>query len=408
MQVEPNVFRYADGVNVYLLRREREAILVDFGSGDILDRLADYGVDRVTDVLVTHHHRDAVQGLARARAAGIRIWVPPTERDLIAGIDEHWQSRPLDNYYDLREDRFSLLSSVEVDGVVAEYRTRRYGKLDVLTVPTPGHTAGSVSYVVEIDGRRLAFIGGLLAAPGKVPSLAASQWTYTGIEGLGSMILSGLDLIDREPDRMFPSHGAPIDEPRPAIELTNDRLQRLIDMRSPEWQLASLRERPYLEISRHLLRNRTSVSNSYVVLSETGGALVIDYGYEGPTFGDTLQAVKRHAYADPLAEPGAADLTVHVDFARLADAAKAGGAARHGPVPQGGFLRALGIEARAARLKARATPSQAAGIDAAIERLTGPGADGMGELFKAMCVAHPDLQGIPGFAPAQIPAEAFS
>ena len=77
MQVEPNIFCYADGVNVYLLRREREAILVDFGSGDILDRLADYGVDRVTDVLVTHHHRDAVQGLARARAAGIRIWVVP-------------------------------------------------------------------------------------------------------------------------------------------------------------------------------------------------------------------------------------------------------------------------------------------------------------------------------------------
>ena len=283
MQVEPNIFCYADGVNVYLLRRGREAILVDFGSGDILDRLADYGVDRVTDVLVTHHHRDAVQGLARARAAGIRIWVPPTERDLIAGIDEHWQSRPLDNYYDLREDRFSLLSSVEVDGVVAEYRTRRYGPFDVLTVPTPGHTAGSVSYVVEIDGRRLAFIGGLLAAPGKVPSLAASQWTYTGIEGLGSMILSGLDLIDREPDRMFPSHGAPIEEPRPAIELTNDRLQRLIDMRSPEWQLASLRERPYLEISRHLLRNRTSVSNAYVLVSDTGGALMIDFGYDFTT-----------------------------------------------------------------------------------------------------------------------------
>jgi NADH dehydrogenase [ubiquinone] 1 alpha subcomplex assembly factor 7 len=161
-----------------------------------------------------------------------------------------------------------------------------------------------------------------------------------------------------------------------------------------------------LEWSRAAVEVVSDIARRFV--SRGGAALVIDYGYEGPTFGDTLQAVKRHAYADPLAEPGAADLTVHVDFARLADAAKAGGAARHGPVPQGGVLRALGIEARAARLKARATPSQAAGIDAAIERLTGPGADGMGELFKAMCVAHPDLQGIPGFAPAQIPAEAFS
>ncbi len=283
MQVEPNIFRFPDGVNVYLLRRGRDAILVDFGSGDILDHLAEYDVDRVTDVLVTHHHRDAVQGLARARAAGIRIWVPPTERDLIADVDAHWQARPLENIYDLREDRFSLLESVEIDGVVAEYRTHRYGAFDVMTVPTPGHTAGSVSYIVELDGRRLAFVGGLIAAPGKVPSLAATQWTYTGIEGLGSIILSGLDLIDRAPDRLFPSHGAPIDEPEPAIKLTNERLQRLIDMRSPEWQLAALRERPYLEISRHLLRNRTSVSNSYVLLSDTGGALMIDYGYDFTT-----------------------------------------------------------------------------------------------------------------------------
>src|SRR5690606_35482746 len=53
---------------------------------------------------------------------------------------------------------------------------------------------------------------------------------------------------------------------------------------------------------------------------DTGAALVIDYGYWGPAFGDTLQALKGHAYADPLAQPGEADLTVHVDFHRLAQA----------------------------------------------------------------------------------------
>jgi NADH dehydrogenase [ubiquinone] 1 alpha subcomplex assembly factor 7 len=144
------------------------------------------------------------------------------------------------------------------------------------------------------------------------------------------------------------------------------------------------------------------------LVSSGGAALVIDYGYEGPAFADTLQAVKGHSYADPLAEPGTADLTAHVDFATMAAAAQAGGAAVHGPVPQGEFLRSLGIEARAARLKARATPSHAAEIDAALKRLTGRGPEGMGELFKAMCIAHPDLRSIPGFAPAQIPTEAFS
>jgi SAM-dependent MidA family methyltransferase len=131
-----------------------------------------------------------------------------------------------------------------------------------------------------------------------------------------------------------------------------------------------------------------------------GAALVVDYGYEGPALSDTLQAVRRHAYANPLAEPGEADLTVHVDFSKLARAATAAGAAVHGPVPQGAFLRSLGIEARAAALKRRATPAQAHDIDAALARLTGAGPGGMGELFKALCITDPDLPPPPGLAKA--------
>src|SRR3954471_19405883 len=150
------VFRFRDTCNVYLLRTGRDAVLIDFGAGDVLDHLADYGVDRVTDVLVTHHHRDQVQGLARAAAAGIRIWVPPVERDLFDRVDEHWQARQLDNDYNTRDDRFSLLEPVPVTGTVAEYRTVRYGGVDVTTLPTPGHTVGSVSYLVQVGGRKLA------------------------------------------------------------------------------------------------------------------------------------------------------------------------------------------------------------------------------------------------------------
>jgi glyoxylase-like metal-dependent hydrolase (beta-lactamase superfamily II) len=280
VQVAPGVYRFSDTVNVYLVRNGSDAVLIDFGSGDVLDHLGEFGVERVTDVLVTHHHRDVTQGLARARAAGIRIWAPPSERDLIEAADEHWQMRPLDNIYDLREDRFTVLESVAIDGVVQEYRTASYGGVDVLAVPTPGHTPGSVSYLVDVGGRRLAFTGDLIAAPGKVWSLAATQWTYTGIEGLGMTILSSLDLLDRRVDLILPGHGEPIDDPDPAIRLVNDRLQALIDLRMPDWQVGGLRGRPWLEISRHLLRNRTSISNSYALLSDDGAALLIDYGYD--------------------------------------------------------------------------------------------------------------------------------
>lgn len=126
-----------------------------------------------------------------------------------------------------------------------------------------------------------------------------------------------------------------------------------------------------------------------------GAALFIDYGHVGPITGDTLQAVRGHARADPFADPGAADLTAHVDFAALAVAAGGGGVRAWGPVGQGAFLRALGIDARAAVLKARATAHQAAAIDAAVARLTGT--EGMGTLFKVIALTTGDTAP-PGFA----------
>lgn len=133
-------------------------------------------------------------------------------------------------------------------------------------------------------------------------------------------------------------------------------------------------------------------------LAREGGALLaIDYGYWGPAFGDTLQALKAHAFADPLAEPGEADLTAHVDFGRLARAAADAGAAVHGPVSQGDFLRALGIEVRALALKSRAAPEQARAVEAGLRRLTDP--EGMGDLFKVLAVSHPGLPPVPGLRP---------
>ncbi len=131
--------------------------------------------------------------------------------------------------------------------------------------------------------------------------------------------------------------------------------------------------------------------------SEGGALLAIDYGHVRPGFGDTLQALAGHRFADPLAEPGEADLTHHVDFAALAQAARAEGAAIHGPVDQGDFLAALGLGARAERLKARASPAQTAAIDAATARLTDPARGGMGSLFKVLAVSGPSVGPLPGF-----------
>jgi NADH dehydrogenase [ubiquinone] 1 alpha subcomplex assembly factor 7 len=124
-----------------------------------------------------------------------------------------------------------------------------------------------------------------------------------------------------------------------------------------------------------------------------GVALIIDYGPERSRHGATLQALRRHQPHDPLATPGQADLTAHVDFASLAQAAAEGrGLAVFGPLEQGRFLENLGIEARAERLKDTATKAEAAAVDAALHRLTDRNA--MGAHFKVMALAH-QAAGIP-------------
>jgi NADH dehydrogenase [ubiquinone] 1 alpha subcomplex assembly factor 7 len=130
-----------------------------------------------------------------------------------------------------------------------------------------------------------------------------------------------------------------------------------------------------------------------------GGALIVDYGAAAPETGggDTLQALRAHAPADPLAEPGAADLTAHVDFARLAAALAGAGAAVAPLSTQGALLGALGIGARAAALAAR-NPAQAAAVEGQLRRLCDPAE--MGTLFKALAATGPGQPPPPGFGPA--------
>ncbi|ABC64454.1 class I SAM-dependent methyltransferase [Erythrobacter litoralis] len=130
-------------------------------------------------------------------------------------------------------------------------------------------------------------------------------------------------------------------------------------------------------------------------LVEQGGtALFIDYGYETLEAGSTLQAVRAHDKVDPLAEPGSADLTALVDFGTLARVAQSREARHIGTVEQGAWLSALGIEARAQALAAKA-PHYAAELEEAKQRLIAP--DQMGSLFKVMGLAGPGWNGGVGF-----------
>ncbi len=130
------------------------------------------------------------------------------------------------------------------------------------------------------------------------------------------------------------------------------------------------------------------------VAADGGAGLFIDYGHLEPGLGDTLQAVRAHAFEDVLASPGEADLTAHVDFAALAAVARSQGLTTHSST-QGDFLLQMGLLERAGLLGAKADEPTRGKISAAVERLAGPRA--MGELFKVLAVLPPGAD-MPGFA----------
>ncbi|HHB83458.1 MAG TPA: peptidoglycan editing factor PgeF [Devosia sp.] len=118
------------------------------------------------------------------------------------------------------------------------------------------------------------------------------------------------------------------------------------------------------------------------VLNRHGGAMMaIDYGYEKTTTGETFQALSNHEFTDPFADPGNADLSAHVDFEALINAARSAGTRAHYSGTQGQMLNEFAIAERAKNLCA-ANPQNAQDIMSDLARLTHK--DKMGDLFKVM------------------------
>ncbi len=206
----------------------------------------------------------------------------------------------------------------------------------------------------------------------------------------GPLILLANEFLDALPIRQlvrrgigwaerFVDGGALVEQPAAAPDLDSARVE--------EGAVTELCE-PARAVVGHVARR---------VARDGGAALFLDYGPAESAPGDSLQALRNGRPASPLDEPGAADLTAHVDFGALARVARAAGAVAHGPMPQGVFLTRLGLFQRTGRLARMQPPRRAAALVQAAQRLAEP--DRMGRLFKAMAVCHGDLPCPAGFEP---------
>ncbi len=298
-QLSESLFGFADSCNAYVVRDGDAALVIDPGSGAVSEHLAGIGVERVEWAVHTHHHRDQCWGSHRLRDAGASVAVPEYERHLFDRVESFWQSRRVFDNYDDRNTFFTLGRSLEVDAELEDYEEFAWRGHRFFVLPAKGHTYGSSALVAEIDGRRVAFTGDLMAAGGTLYQLHAMEYMYSGLEGLIFTLQSIQALRRQDVALALPSHGEPITDVAGDIERLESRIMDCVALGRGMriggiWNVPETGYLPKLElyaISPHLLWGGDSTcSNFYVLLSESGKALFVDYG--------TANLAHLHLHAD--------------------------------------------------------------------------------------------------------------
>jgi glyoxylase-like metal-dependent hydrolase (beta-lactamase superfamily II) len=284
-QLSPSLWWYRDTCNVFLWVAGELGLLVDFGSGAIIDELETTGVREVVAIAHTHHHRDQCGGDDRAIDLGIPIWVPQRERGQFESAEAFWQARRTFDSYDASSSGFTRAASVRVARGLMDHERVAWAGGTFMVLPTPGHTKGSISLLAEIDGSSIAFTGDLIAAPGRVPTLHDLQWQYGMPDAVGAALHSATALAGREPSRLMPSHGAPIEGGGAALTQLAANLGVLARLlaeirRNRLWTTwPSSVDQPITRALPHLWVNAGSVANTYALVDDAGEALILDYGF---------------------------------------------------------------------------------------------------------------------------------
>jgi glyoxylase-like metal-dependent hydrolase (beta-lactamase superfamily II) len=272
--------------NTYVLVRDGRAIVVDPGDGGVLDELSEVGAESVEWALHTHHHREACQGTHRLVEHGAHVAVPSAEADRFTDAEGWWQRVQIDDRYDCANVFSGPVASVPVARALDDYERFAWNGLSFLVLPTPGHTRGSVTYVVEVEGRRIAFSGDLIHSPGRVWTIHDLHWDYSNPDGLNAAVHSARALSDTEPDLLAPAHGEPMDDCAAALAELEANLRRLHAVAGRRYVgdvdvpiAADLR---LARVTDSLVQVTSAFAHFTVLMAADGRALLFDYGFATP------------------------------------------------------------------------------------------------------------------------------
>ena len=301
LQLATNIYVFQDIINVGIIVNDGAALLIDYGSGLVLDALLGLGISRIGKVLFTHHHRDQAQGIVRdnscAFLADAAVICPRAERAWFDRTEEYW-SDPASRWhlYDIHPHSLMLPVSIAIDGTVAHGDVIEWGEADLEVIDTPGHTDGSISVAAKSRDKCFVFSGDVVYDQGRIwelYSLQKGNETVSDYHGfLGSreqlktsmVTLSGVGAC-----ALIPSHGEIISDPISSLQLATHRIDECYDTYV---EISALRHyfpkmfasfagnpgplpiRPGFQVPSCLKH----VGTSWVIISENQEAFVMDCG----------------------------------------------------------------------------------------------------------------------------------
>lgn len=236
LRLTDHLMVYQGPINVGILRDGSKALLIDCGDGSVVPVLGQLGLTAVDQLLFTHHHRDQACGAYGLADAGARVGVPAAEQTHFDNVPAYWKDpKSRWHIYNQHPHHLMLAEPVRVDAALGDGQELAWGPARIRVINTPGHTDGSVSYLVEVDGQRVVFSGDAIYDAGQVWDLHSLQKgtvtsDYHGFLGARPQLAESLRRIKAAgPATLVPSHGRIMAQPAEAIDLLLKRLDACYD-----------------------------------------------------------------------------------------------------------------------------------------------------------------------------------
>ena len=236
--ITEHVSIYKDAVNVGVIRKNGKTLLIDSGDASILRDAKELRLGSVDRVLYTHYHRDQCSGALQLKKAGVRINAPASELQFFDGATQFWldANNILNDRMNFRPEMMVLRESVTTDRGLLPGEVIDWEGLPIHVVATPGHTDGSLSYVIQVDGKGIVFSGDVIYGAGKIWEFYSLQMGFLGMRadywGFGGtvpkLLQSATAILSHKPSVLIPSHGEAIHNPKDAIASLQSQLDSVM------------------------------------------------------------------------------------------------------------------------------------------------------------------------------------